>query len=163
MNRIKTKIRGGLCAIIYYHALSTKSVEYDLAAVTLMSTDIDTILGNSGLAFNCWASVVEVTIGVWLLWRRLGPVAIAPILVMALSTLVQKKIGSAMSITRVNWTKAIQKRVGLTSNLLRSMKSIKLSGLVGTAADRIQRERVQELQLGKKHRWLVVWMNTVGG
>jgi ATP-binding cassette subfamily C (CFTR/MRP) protein 1 len=151
-----------MAGLIYHYTLSTSSGKNDLAAVTLMSTDIDTLENNILLIFEVWAYVVEVTIGVWLLWNRLGPVAIGPLLILGVCSYVQTRIGKAMSTRRAVWTEAIQKRVALTTKLLRSMKSVKLTGMVEISAKLVQSERVRELELGKKYRWLVTWMNGVG-
>jgi ATP-binding cassette, subfamily C (CFTR/MRP), member 1 len=151
-----------MVGLIYHYSLSTSSAENDLAAVTLMSTDVDTIAGSFILAFEMWAYTAEVIVGVWLLWRQLGPVAIGPVLIMVICFYAQKEIGNAMSKRRAVWTAAIQKRVALTSNLLRSMKGVKLTGMVETSAALVQTERIKELELGKKYRWLVTWMNGVG-
>jgi ATP-binding cassette, subfamily C (CFTR/MRP), member 1 len=151
-----------MVSLIYHYSLSTSSAENDLPAVTLMSTDVDNLEANLYLILELWAYIVEVIIGVWLLWKRLGPVAIGPLLIMAVCSYVQTGIGKAMSTRRAVWTEAIQKRVALTSKLLRSMKSVKLTGMVEISAKLVQSERVRELELGKKYRWLVTWMNGVG-
>jgi ATP-binding cassette, subfamily C (CFTR/MRP), member 1 len=154
--------RGGMASLIYHHALSTKDTDNDLEAITLMSNDIDIINGNLEMVMELWAYFIEVVIGVWLLWRRLGWVALLPTLLILACSHWQIVIGKAMSKRRAVWTAAIQKRVGLTSNLLRSMKSIKLSGMVETAAKLVQGERLKELDLGKSYRWMITWMNGFG-
>lgn len=151
-----------MVSLIYHHSLSTSSTESDLAAVTLMSTDVESIESSFFMLLEIWAYAIEVIIGVWLLWMRLGPVAIGPLLIMAVCSYVQTAIGKAMSTRRAVWTAAIQKRVALTTKLLRSMKSVKLTGMVDTSANLVQSERVRELELGKKFRWLIIWMNGVG-
>jgi ATP-binding cassette subfamily C (CFTR/MRP) protein 1 len=155
-------IRGSLASLIYRNSMVTNTGDDELAAVTLMSEDIDNIIGNLEPVFDIPASIVEVIVGLWLLWRRLGPVSFAPILLLGTCTYVQKLVGNALNERRAIWTKAIQKRVGLTTNLLRSMKSVKMSGLVHASARLVQAERVRELQLGKSFRWFVVWMNAFG-
>jgi ATP-binding cassette subfamily C (CFTR/MRP) protein 1 len=142
--------------------MTTKTGDDELAALTLMSEDIDNIIGNFEPIFNIPASIVEAIVGLWLLWRQLGLVSLAPILILGSCTYLQKLVGNAMNERRQVWTKAIQKRVGLTTTLLRSMKSVKMSGLVGVSAKLVQAERVRELQLGKSFRWFIVWMNAFG-
>jgi ATP-binding cassette, subfamily C (CFTR/MRP), member 1 len=59
------------------------------------------------------------------------------------------------------WVRAVQRRVGIASTVLRQMKSIKLSGLVESMAQLVQSERVRELQWAKQFRGLMVWVQTV--
>jgi hypothetical protein len=155
-------VRGGLASLIYRSAMATKTGDDELAAVTLMSEDIDNIIGYLEPIFDIPASIVGASIGLWLLWRQLGPVSLVPIFMLVGCSYLQKLVGSAMSERRAIWTKAIQKRVALTTNLLRSMKSVKMTGLVGASARLVQAERVHELKLGKGYRWFVVWMNAFG-
>jgi ATP-binding cassette subfamily C (CFTR/MRP) protein 1 len=151
-----------MASLIYRYSLTTNSASKDLAPVTLMSTDVDTLTNNIYLVIEILGNTSEVVVGVWLLWRQLGPAAIGPLLIMAVCSYVQKWVGSQMSTRRVVWTEAIQRRVALTSNLLRSMKSVKLTGMVEASAKLVQSERVRELELGKRYRWLVTWMNSIG-
>lgn len=51
--------------------------------------------------------------------------------------------------------------MAIASTTLRSMKSIKLSGLVNSMAQLVQSERVRELQMAKQFRGLMVWVQTV--
>jgi len=160
-NRIVTALQGGLTSLIYQNSLSTKSGDSELSAVTIMSNDIGVILANTSEIFRIPAYLVQTIVGLWLLWRQLGLVSLAPILLLAVCTYLQTIVGKAMSERRVAWTKAVQKRVGMTSNLLRSMKSVKMTGLVGVSAKLVQEERVQELKLGKKFSWCITWLNAV--
>jgi hypothetical protein len=160
-NRVFAALRGGLTALIYQNSLSTKSGDSELSAVTIMSNDISVILSNTREIFKIPAYLVETTVGLWLLWRQLGPVSLAPILLLAICSYLQTIVGRTMSERRVAWTKAIQKRVGLTSNLLRSMKSVKMTGLVDVSTKLVQEERIQELKLVRKFSWCIAWLNTV--
>jgi hypothetical protein len=162
MNRLQTIFRGGTASLIYHHSLSTKDNDSELGALTLMSNDIDIVNDNMSMALEVWAYFVEVVIGIWLLWRQLGPVALAPVAIVLMCSYLQIPIGGILGARRAVWTAAIQKRVGITSNLLRSMKSIKLSGMVKISADLVQAERVNEVDIGKKFRWMIVWMNAIG-
>lgn len=126
-----------------------------------MSTDIDTLWRSLQRLVDFWARVVEVSIGIWLLWRQLGTVAIAPIittvLCVALQVWLSKKTGSRQG----RWVAAIQRRVGIASTVLRSMKSIKLAGLVHSMSDLLHNERVRELNLAKSFRAITTWNNVV--
>lgn len=53
----------------------------------------------------------------------------------------------------------MQRRVAISSSILRSMKSVKLSGLVDSMAELVQSERVRELRMAKQFRGLSVAVN----
>lgn len=59
------------------------------------------------------------------------------------------------------WNAAVQKRVGVTSSALGNMKGLKLMGMTNIVSSDIQNLRVRELDLSKKFRRLIVWMNCI--
>ena len=133
-----------------------------MEAVSLMSTDVDRLISGLLQLIEIWAQIIEVTLGTWLLWRQLGNVAIAPILVVLICFGGQSLVSRFMPKRQAIWLKAISTRVKYTSNILRSMKSVKLAGLVEISINLLQQERIRELNLGKSSRWLLVWQNAVG-
>lgn len=60
------------------------------------------------------------------------------------------------------WMKAIQKRVGFTSDVIGQIKSIKISGLTEAVAERMQRLRRSEIRHQKAFRRLQVGIITLG-
>ena len=144
-------------------ALLYPSTADDLPAVTLMSADIDQMSNAILYASEIWALLVELGVGIGLLWRQMGPLALAPVVLTGIkkagiNTLLAKMQGKRRGI----WLAAMQKRIGLTSKVLGSMKSIKLSGMSESLAKRLQMERVHEISKANSFRWLTVWQNTVG-
>jgi ATP-binding cassette subfamily C (CFTR/MRP) protein 1 len=67
-----------------------------------------------------------------------------------------------MGPSQAEWVKSVQRRIGVTSTILRSMKSVKLAGLAVSMGDLIQAERVRELKRALKFRWVLVLTNAVG-
>lgn len=74
------------------------------------------------------------------------------------STEMGKKMGSKQKI----WTGAVQKRVAMTASMLASIKSLKIMGLSEFIQQSIQAQRLQELDLVKKLRWIIVLLNMIG-
>jgi ATP-binding cassette subfamily C (CFTR/MRP) protein 1 len=72
---------------------------------------------------------------------------------MFMSAGVTKLIGARQR----EWVKAIQRRVGITSSMLGSMKSVKMMGLSDTLFDTLQSQRVRELELSKRFRVMNIW------
>jgi ATP-binding cassette, subfamily C (CFTR/MRP), member 1 len=54
------------------------------------------------------------------------------------------------------WLEAIQHRIAITSKMLDEMKSVKFSGLANVLASSIHQYRIEELQISKKYRKLLI-------
>lgn len=68
-----TMWRGGLVSLIYKKTLSLKAAAVkDNAPVTLMTTDIDTIMGAGETVHDLWSSIVELPIGIYILYQQVG-------------------------------------------------------------------------------------------
>ena len=159
--RIMTMYRGAISALIYRKTLSGPSTSVDLKAVTLMSTDVDQTVNTLVALVEMSAHAIEIGVGIWLLWRQLGAVAIAPILVVVTCFLLQGYVASFAGPRQAVWVQAVQRRVGQTSSILRSMKSVKLAGLADSMIELLQSERIRELNLGSKFRWIIIWQNAI--
>ncbi|PYH46216.1 P-loop containing nucleoside triphosphate hydrolase protein [Aspergillus saccharolyticus JOP 1030-1] len=160
--RMITMFRGAAVALIYDHTMVlADGSRDDSAAVTLMSTDIDMIARSLEQVSELWARLVEIAIGIWLLERQLGAVCVAPILVILLCTSAQTYMATFMPARQKVWVGAIQRRVGIISTALKSMKSVKMLGLSEILAATLQAQRQRELDLSKDFRWLIVWLNVV--
>jgi hypothetical protein len=51
------------------------------AAVTLMGTDIERITTNLRTVHELWASIIEISIALWLLGRQIGPACVIPLVI----------------------------------------------------------------------------------
>ncbi|KAJ9315863.1 hypothetical protein DTO271D3_3841 [Paecilomyces variotii] len=154
--------RGAVVSLIYSHTLSLQADVYDeSASVTLMSTDVDIIAQSLQQVNEAWARLIEIGIGIWLLERQLGAVCVAPIVVVLVCTSTQMYMASFMPTKQKAWIQAIQRRVSIISAALRSMKSVKMLGISEQIAFTLQGQRLRELKLSKKFRWLIVWVNIV--
>ncbi|KAJ9195019.1 hypothetical protein DTO164E3_7003 [Paecilomyces variotii] len=160
--RMITMFRGAVVSLIYSHTLSLQAGVYDeSASVTLMSTDVDIIAQSLQQVNEAWARLIEIGIGIWLLERQLGAVCVAPIVVVLVCTSTQMYMASFMPTRQKTWIQAIQRRVSIISAALRSMKSVKMLGISEQIAFTLQGQRLRELKLSKKFRWLIVWVNVV--
>lgn len=55
------------------------------------------------------------------------------------------------------WLEAIERRISATSAVLGSMKGVKMCGLKQTLFTNLQNLRVEELNISKKYRRLLIW------
>ena len=71
--QLVTMYRGGLAALVYKKTLKLKDSKVkDAAPVTLMSTDVESISHSSVSIHDTWASVIEMPIGIYLLYLHVG-------------------------------------------------------------------------------------------
>ncbi|KAH8804690.1 ABC transporter-like protein [Xylogone sp. PMI_703] len=133
-----TIYRGALVSLIYNKVinLSIGTVD-DSAALTHMSTDIDSIATGIIDMHDIWSGVIELGIAIYF------------------------RLGNGIGPARMVWNRGIQKRVGVTSSVLGHMKGIKMMGLADYILQKVQGLRVTELNLSKKFRGMIVWLNTV--
>jgi ATP-binding cassette, subfamily C (CFTR/MRP), member 1 len=157
-----TIFRGSAISLIYLKSLYLPALENDLPSVAIMSTDIDQMSNGLMYASELWAIIVETGIGLCLLWRQMGPISLAPVFLTVISALLNAKVARLQGSHRGIWSQAVQRRVGLTSTILGSMKSLRLAGMTGVAAKYLQSERVKEINLAKKFQLFTVWQNSIG-
>lgn len=149
-------LRGVLASAVYRKTTEAKiAVADDSAAITLMSVDVERIIRGWQFGHEFWANLIEASIACWLLSRHLGAASAAPMVVVFLcatyTSFSAKWIGPAQKV----WMEKIQKRVGLTSNVIGQMKQLKISGLAGPVEQSIQTMRYDELKAGNRTRRLM--------
>ncbi|KAM5381855.1 hypothetical protein ACJZ2D_002845 [Fusarium nematophilum] len=146
-----TMYRGGLVSLILKKTLRLKTAAIqDSAPVTLMTTDMDTIVGAGAMAHDLWANILELPVGIYLLYRQVGN---------PITTILSGIISPSMEPAIIQWNQAVQKRVGETSSMLSQIKGIKMMGLTDFFQGLVQRLRVRELEISAKFRWLLVHIN----
>lgn len=76
-------------------------------------------------------------------------------------------IGSVIAVSFVMarqaaWLEAIEKRISVTSQMLGSMKGVKMCGLTDVLSTRIHALRNDELRISGKFRRLLIWNMVLG-
>ncbi|KXH55546.1 hypothetical protein CSAL01_07340 [Colletotrichum salicis] len=154
--QLVTLFRGGLVSLIFKKTLSLDaSVIKDSAPVTLMSVDIENIAVSMTFIHDVWAAAIELPVGVYLLYRQVGPPCFLLLIPGLVCTALTTKLSTRMAPARVAWNQGVQKRVSITSSMLTQIKGIKMMGLTDHFSDIIQKLRVSELKLSTKFRILV--------
>ncbi|KAE8137329.1 ABC transporter-like protein [Aspergillus pseudotamarii] len=158
--RMITMIRGGLISLLYDKTLKLDMERLtDSAAMTLMTTDIDSIATNWVNIHEIWASPIDVGIGVYLLQQKLGIACIAPVALALLSMLGSTQIAKMMRGRQQRWLEAVQKRVGLTSSLLTNIKELKMMSMATSLGGKIQDLRSAEIRKAKSYLRIECLMN----
>ncbi|KAF4958674.1 hypothetical protein FGADI_2224 [Fusarium gaditjirri] len=156
--RAITMARGQLVSVLFDKATDISITAADpSAALTLMSADIERIDTGWRTAHDVWANLVEIVIAVYLLGRQLGIACLIPV-----GAAIFSIVGSVIAVSFVMarqaaWLEAIEKRISVTSQMLGSMKGVKMCGLTEVLSTRIHDLRTDELRISGKFRRLLIW------
>jgi ABC-type multidrug transport system fused ATPase/permease subunit len=155
--------RGLLAKAIFLKTMESKlTASGDSAALTLMSTDIERVIVGCLGVHEFWANAIEIAIACWLLSRQIGPAFVAPLIVVGCCVVFSAILARLTGPRQKAWMDMIQKRVGLTSNMIGQMKHLKISGLSGPVEESIQSMRIAELKAGGRFRAVLVFSAVVG-
>lgn len=83
VNRFLTEFRGAAASLLFHRSFSSSAKSNELAGITLMSTDVDRVVMSLQHVNEIWARLVEIGLGIWLLWKHVGVVAVAPVIIVA--------------------------------------------------------------------------------
>ncbi|KAF2634043.1 hypothetical protein P280DRAFT_52852 [Massarina eburnea CBS 473.64] len=156
--RFITMIRGGLISMLYNKATEIALKDMDLASsITLMSADIERIVTGMTTAHEIWSNCLEVGLAIYLLSRQLGVACTIPIGVAVVSLLGSFAATSLVMQRQALWLQAIERRIAATSAMLNSMKGVKMGGITEVLREDLQQLRVDELNISKKFRKLLIW------
>jgi ATP-binding cassette subfamily C (CFTR/MRP) protein 1 len=121
--RFVTSVRGSLCSLIYTKTLDLGSTALDESvAVSLMSTDTESICQSAATLHELWASPIESAVAIFLLYTQLGLAALAPVVVGIIATLSVLQLAQFIGSSKKKWMRGIQTRVEVTASILASMK-----------------------------------------
>ncbi|KID73574.1 ABC transporter, transmembrane domain, type 1, partial [Metarhizium brunneum ARSEF 3297] len=158
--QLLTMYRGGLASLVFKKTLRLEASSVrDSAPVTLMSTDIESIVMSGDAIHDIWASFIEIPLAIYLLYRNVGVPSLFILIPAFCTSAAGALISPAMGPARVQWNKAIQERVGSVSTMLSQIKGVKMMGLTGLFYDSLQTLRIHELKLAVRFRWILVQLN----
>jgi ATP-binding cassette subfamily C (CFTR/MRP) protein 1 len=157
-----TMYRGGLVSLIFKKTLKLKTSSVkDSAQVTLMTTDVETVVAAGASVHDMWANMLELPIGIYLLHRQIGNPSLLVLVPTIITTILSGIVSVAMEPATVRWNEMVQRRVGETSSMLDQIKGIKMMGLTDFFLQTVQSLRVRELKISAKFRWLLVHFVTL--
>lgn len=173
--------RGGLIGMVYSKLTRspTGSAETgDSAVITLIETDVETI-GETWylLTSDAWACVLQLGLAIWLLYRQVGVICIAPVIMAICKYLLPlscqfawcdlvafsltKMVGFMLATVRLGkvllkrqkiWFEAMQRRINFTTNTLSHLKSVKMLGLGEKMQQVIRGLRAAEIEKSRLYR-----------
>jgi len=149
--------RGCLAAAVYKKTTQARlDAADDSAAVTLMSTDVERIRMGFLFIHEFWANTIQGAVAAYLLYSQIGAAFAAALVVIAICVVLLSLLARVAGPRQKTWMSKIQKRVGLTSNVIANMKHLKISGLTAPVEEAIQGLRMDELKTGSKFRMVQV-------
>ncbi|KAL4976783.1 P-loop containing nucleoside triphosphate hydrolase protein [Aspergillus desertorum] len=156
--RAITMVRGAVVSMVYRKACTLNLKDADPAEpVTLMSADIERIVQGWQTLHEMWANVAEIALAVFLLERELGVACVVPMGVTVVALMGCSVCMPLVAARQAVWLEAIEKRISATSSMLGSMKGIKMLGLQSSLMKSIHNLRIDELEISKRFRKLLVW------
>ncbi|KAJ3498408.1 hypothetical protein NLG97_g1156 [Lecanicillium saksenae] len=159
--RCVTKLRGALVShiIAKTHRLPVSDAKKS-AAITLMSTDIESIATGLPRCFDLPIGLVEVALGAYCLSRFTGYCCILVVIMAILSWIVSYLLGRRATLAYKQWSNSIESRVAETSAVLSQLQVIKTLGLGPTIVKYVQRLRVDEIKSSRPYRLLGTCLHT---
>ncbi|KAH8593398.1 putative ATP-binding cassette transporter [Bisporella sp. PMI_857] len=154
--RFVVSVRGTLVSMIYSKTVDLSITALDeSAAITLMSSDTETICNALVFLHEMWAVPIELAISLFLLYRQLGVAFLSPMIIAIISTAGTFGIANYIGNAQKTWIEGIQTRVAVTASMLGSMKGVKFLGFTDKISNLIQSLRVRELDLSLFFRKLI--------
>ncbi|KAH7407958.1 ABC multidrug transporter [Cadophora sp. MPI-SDFR-AT-0126] len=156
--RVITMIRGGLISLLYGKATELSITAADpSSSMILMSADIERITTGWQTVHELWANVIEVGLAIYLLERQLGAACAVPIAV-AIVSMAGSLVATSLVMSRqAMWLEAIERRIAAATEMLGSMKGVKMCGLTDVLSNSLQDLRRDELRISKRFRKLLIW------
>ncbi|KAF5984310.1 ABC transporter [Fusarium coicis] len=167
LNRLSIMTKGTLVGLINNAALRQKSSSYnDGIALTLISTDTESVMRFASMFHETWAHILEVIIGMAMLARQIRWAAPVPLVIIfcessspVLDFMMSRYLAKNLQGKQKAWNEATQRRISLTASALSSMKVMKMLGLTRQTEALLQKLRAQELEMARKVRWMMVAYN----
>lgn len=94
-----------------------------------MSADVEQFATGSRNMHECWASLIDVALGIWLLQTRLGVAVAVTGALMATFIMLTLAVLPTGAKRQNEWLKAMETRIAATTQSLRAMKGVKLTGV----------------------------------
>ncbi|KAI5461452.1 P-loop containing nucleoside triphosphate hydrolase protein [Mariannaea sp. PMI_226] len=155
--------RGGLITMIYSKMMKLPTSDLnESSAVALMGNDVETLTEKLHIMLvEWWANTLTVAIAMYLLAEQLGAVCVAPIIMAIVSISLSSLVGKMMIPRQNMYQKATQDRINLTSEVIGSIKAVKMLGLTERFHDLISKKRDEELSTGIHFRKVTVYANCI--
>ncbi|KAI2990210.1 hypothetical protein CBS147343_5175 [Aspergillus niger] len=159
IDRLRIMVRGALIGMIHDQAMKLPGKEAESEAVTLMSSDVDSVESVGEILHDTWAYLLEVAIGTMLLAARLQWFAFLPLGIIFACSRMSAYVAKHLEGRQKDWNVATQARISAITSVLGGIKSLKMMGMEDVGQSRISQLREKELRLSERLRWILVAYN----
>lgn len=125
------------------------------AALTMMNTDIETIVAGVHHIHELWGSIVEIAIADFLIYKQLGAACAMPLSLAVVLLVGSVWVAIPTGAAQAQWIQASQDRVTATSGVLGALKWLKFSGITEVVFGTVRQLRVRELEVSLRFRKLI--------
>jgi hypothetical protein len=122
-----------------------------------MSTDIERITRGLAIVFDFGASIIEVSIAIWLLERQVAYAVVGPVGVVLVASFAARRLGGPAGKRTKIWAAAVQKRVAATNDYLGSIRAYRMAGLEAAVSSSLQMLRVSDVAAAIVSTWESFW------
>lgn len=160
ISRLRVMIRGALIGLIHHTSLHlTHEKSQGSSALTLITSDIDSIESVGETFHETWARIVEVVTGTVLLASRIQWFAFLPLAIIFACSRMSAYVAKHLENRQKAWNEATQSRIAATTSTLEGIKSLKIMGMEDAVQSQILHLRSKEIQISKPFRWILVAYN----
>ncbi|KAF1936458.1 hypothetical protein EJ02DRAFT_470428 [Clathrospora elynae] len=151
--RVITKLRGTLVSLIYTKTLTVSVPTAQKGSpITLMSADVERTATELRFMHECWASCIDIGLGIYLLELQLEPTSVAPGVLFLLCSVVGLEVAASMGQRQRLWLEAIEKLIKATSNALAAAKEVRMGGLQVVMENKLRELRQEEIKASRKFK-----------
>jgi ATP-binding cassette subfamily C (CFTR/MRP) protein 1 len=157
--RTITKLRACLVTAISRHtsAVNIHLLEDPQSPLTLMSNDVERTVQGIRYLHEVWANAVQACLATYILERQAGAACVVSVGITVLTSAAVVYITSTIGSKQHKWMEAIQKRTAAISDLLSSIKGVKMKGLEDRFYNIIDSLRSQDIKCGNKFRMVMTY------
>jgi ATP-binding cassette subfamily C (CFTR/MRP) protein 1 len=157
--RTITKLRACLVTAISRHtsAVNIHLLEDPQSPLTLMSNDVERTVQGIRYLHEVWANAVQACLATYILERQAGAACVVSVGITVLASAAVVYITSTIGSKQHKWMEAIQKRTAAISDLLSSIKGVKMKGLEDRFYNIIDSLRSQDIKCGNKFRMVMTY------
>ncbi|KAL9107418.1 MAG: hypothetical protein Q9227_007702 [Pyrenula ochraceoflavens] len=153
LNRLLLHLRDFLTSAIYQKTLALRSSGTALdednnmsgSPISLQNVDVERVLSGMMSLHELWGGFVLTIVGLYLLYDQIGWAFLAPLIIIAGSTWVSGRVGKAVSPAQLVFSQATSARIDYLTDVLGSMKTVKMLGLPKVIGGAVTRLRVDEI------------------
>ena len=121
-----------------------------------MSADVEQFATGSRNMHECWASLLDVALGIWLLQTRLGLAVAVTGGMMATFLMLTLAVLPAGAKRQNEWLKAMETRIAATTQSLRAMKGVKMTGVASNIRKILMGLRKAENHKLRRFRYILL-------